>query len=238
MKFWENRKRILVILAHPDDPEFFCGATLAKWSREGHEVSYCLLTRGEKGINDSFKEIPRIIELREKEQLEAASIIGVEKVTFLNNQDGFLEPTIDLRKQIVRIIRMEKPDIVVSCDPSNFYIRDNYINHPDHRAAGLAVIDAIFPAAGNELFFNDLITQESLSPHQISEVWLSLPKEQNTVIDVTDHWEIKLKALEKHESQIGEIKQFREKMIARRAKGSNSINPRYEEAFRRITFKD
>ena len=122
MKFWENRKRILVILAHPDDPEFFCGATLAKWCREGHEVSYCLLTRGEKGINESFKEIPRIIELREKEQLEAASIIGVEKVTFLKNQDGFLEPTIDLRKQIVRIIRMEKPDIVVSCDPSNFYI--------------------------------------------------------------------------------------------------------------------
>ena len=238
MEFWDENKKILVILAHPDDPEFFCGATLAKWCREGHQVEYCLLTRGEKGVNDNFKGTSNISKLRETEQLEAAKVIGVGKVLFLDNDDGFLEPTIDLRKQIVRVIRSERPDIVVTCDPSNYFIRDNYINHPDHRAAGEVVIEAIFPAAGNELFFTELMSQESLAPHSINEVWLSLPKEHNVVVDVTEYWEIKIKALEKHRSQIGELKQFRKRMIGRRAEDSDPENPRYEEFFRRITFKD
>lgn len=237
MRFWDENKKILVILAHPDDPEFFCGATLAKWCREGHEVEYCLLTRGEKGINENFKGSLDISALREKEQLEAAKVIGANKVIFLDNHDGFLEPTIDLRRQIVRVIRTEKPDIVVTCDPSNFFIRDNYINHPDHRAAGQAAIDAIFPAAGNELFYTELLDQECLYPHNITEVWLSLPKEPNTAVDVTEYWKIKIEALEKHRSQIGELKQFREKMLNRKTEDSDPENPKYEESFKRITFQ-
>jgi LmbE family N-acetylglucosaminyl deacetylase len=201
MKYWNFQKKILVILAHPDDPEYFCGATIAKWTQEGHNVDYYLFTKGEKGINDNYRITKNIISKREKEQKFAAEVLGVKSVQYLSYKDGMLVPNLEARKNIVRIIRALRPDIVVTCDPTNYYLNDNYLNHPDHRAAGQIVVDAVFPAPQNELYFPELLS-EQLNPHHIEEVWLSLPKEANITLDVTETWPLKVQALEEHISQI------------------------------------
>ncbi len=237
MKFWDTPKNILVILAHPDDPEFFCGATIAEWVKQGNKVSYCLLTKGDKGVNKEFQTTEDIRQLRMDEQTQAARQIGVEDITFLDNEDGYLVPTLELRKEVTRVIRQKKPQIMVTCDPTNYFMNDDYINHPDHRAAGQIAIDAVFPAAGNPLFFTELITDEHLYPHGVEEVWLSLPKEPNLVLDVTNTWEKKVAALMQHHSQIGDQEAFKLRMSNRRANDSSDDTPRFEESFKRIVFK-
>ena len=146
---WDGQKRILVILAHPDDPEFFCGATIARWAANGHLINYVLLTRGDKGAQDRSLKPDEISRMREIEQQGAARVLGVQSVRFLDYLDGYLVPDLALRKDIVRVIRQERPDILVTCDPLNF-ISDTHINHPDHRAAGLATLDAVFPVVPSE----------------------------------------------------------------------------------------
>ena len=237
MQFWQQKKEILVILAHPDDPEYFCGATIAKWTEQGHNVSYCLLTKGDKGVNEHFQGKGDIRLLRVDEQKKAAAVLGVKDIVFLNNEDGYLVPTIERRKEVARVIRQKKPNIVVTCDPTNYYIHNNYINHPDHRAAGQIVIDAVFPAAQNPLFFTELIDDEKLPPHDVDEVWLSLAKEPNQTVDVTSTWGTKVKALLEHRSQIGDAEAFKKKMASRFIKGSNAENPRFEEQFKRIVYR-
>jgi LmbE family N-acetylglucosaminyl deacetylase len=238
MKFWDQKKKILVILAHPDDPEFFCGATIAEWTRQGHDVSYCLLTKGDKGVNDHFKNADDICELRMREESQAAAVLDVHDIIFMDNEDGYLTPSLELRKDVVRVIRQKKPQIIVTCDPTNYYMHNDYINHPDHRAAGQIAIDAVFPAAGNPLFFKELITEEGLYPHEVEEVWLSLPKEPNLTLDVTATWQQKINALLNHKSQIGIEEEFVAHMKSKYTDGSNAENPRYEEKFKRIIFKD
>lgn len=235
METWTSNKKILVILAHPDDPEFFCGATIAKWVKDGHEVDYCLLTRGEKGINNIFKDSTNIIAIREKEQKSAAAILGVNNIHYLNYEDGMLAPNMNVRKDVVRVIREIKPDIVVTCDPTNYYLNDRYINHPDHRATGQIVIDAVFPAAQNELYFPELLN-ENILPHHVEEVWLSLPRDSNITFDVTDTWPIKIKALEEHRTQIGDILKFRERMASRAVYCDKKGVQHFEEKFNRIDF--
>ena len=235
MKIWSNTKKILVILAHPDDPEFFCGATIAKWVCEGHQVSYVLFTKGEKGVNENFTDSKNIISKRKKEQIAAAEILGVKSIEFLDYEDGMLIPSLEARLDTVREIRKKQPDIVVTCDPTNYFIQERYINHPDHRAAGQIVIDSVFPASQNELYFPELL-DEGLKPHNVEEVWLSLPKEPNMTLDITDTWGMKLKALEKHASQIGEIDKFRERMASRASYTDVNNIQHYEEKFNRIVF--
>jgi len=235
MKFWNSPSNILIILAHPDDPEFFCGATIAKWVREGHSVNYCLFTKGEKGINDNYQISNNIIAIREQEQKLAADILGVKKIQYLSYVDGMLVPNLMARKNIVRVIRAQKPKIVVTCDPTNYYINDNYLNHPDHRAAGQIVVDAVFPASQNKLFFPELL-DEKLEPHYVEEVWLSLPKKANITIDVTESWPIKMQALEQHTSQIGDVNMFRAHMASKAAFKDKKNNPHYVEEFHRIIF--
>lgn len=235
MKFWNSTKKILIMLAHPDDPEFFCGATIAKWVCEGHEVSYTLFTKGEKGVNENFTDSRNIISKRKDEQMAAAEILGVKSIDFLDFEDGMLVPSLKARLDTVRAIRQKKPNIVVSCDPTNYFIDDRYINHPDHRAAGQIVVDSVFPASQNELYYPELI-QENIQPHKVEEVWLSLPKEPNMTLDITDTWGMKLKALEKHESQIGEIEKFRERMASRASYTDSDGIQHYEEKFNRIVF--
>lgn len=235
--FWKEQKNILVILAHPDDPEFFCGGTIAEWVKQGHQVSYCLLTKGDKGVNEQFQTDEDIRELRMQEQEKAAAILGVTDLVFMDNEDGYLVPTIAMRKDVARVIRQKKPNIVVSCDPTNYYLNKHYINHPDHRAAGQIVIDAVFPAAQNPLFFSELIHDENLPPHNVDEVWLSLAKEPNEVVDVTDNWDLKVNALLEHRSQIGKEEAFRKRMMSRHTDDSSDECPRFEEAFKRIVYK-
>jgi LmbE family N-acetylglucosaminyl deacetylase len=232
---WEEKQKILVILAHPDDPEFFCGATIRRWTQMGHEVHYCLLTRGDKGSNDRSMRSFDLAVLREQEQKEAACEVGVHDVRFLDYEDGYLVPTLEVRKRVTRIIREERPDIVVSCDPTNIFPNELSINHPDHRAAGQIVVDAIFPATGNPMFFPELLL-EGLEPHSVKEFWLSVTGQPNTVIDVSATWEDKIRALKCHRSQIGEPAKLEERMRSRRTPDSTPEAPRYEEKFRRFIF--
>jgi LmbE family N-acetylglucosaminyl deacetylase len=234
---WEKPQKILVILAHPDDPEFFCGATLARWAREGHEIHYFLLTYGDKGFDDPTATAAHICEVRHAEQDAAAAIIGVKSVRFLGREDGYLVPTLELRKEVVRAIRQTKPDILVTCDPTHLFAGDYYINHPDHRYAGQVVLDAVFPAADNPFFFPELIKDEALQPHKPREVWISLTGSPTVTLDVTDTWEIKIRALKEHKSQIGDPKEFEERMRSRKSEKSTEENEYYEEKFRVIKFR-
>jgi len=232
---WIGLQNILVILAHPDDPDFFCGGSIARWIKQGHIVKYCLLTRGDKGFNDRTSSPETIALTRQLEQRAAAAILGVQKVTFLNYLDGYLVPGLEIRKEVVRIIRKEKPDILVTCDPTNLFPRPGAINHPDHRAAGQIVIDASFPASGNSFYFPDLL-QEGLEPHSVKEVWLSVASQPNVTIDVTNYWGLKIQALHEHKSQIGNPQEFDQRMLSRKSPESTTENPRYEEKFYRIIF--
>ncbi len=234
---WEKSQKILVILAHPDDPEFFCGATLARWAKAGHEIHYFLLTCGDKGFDDPKASPAQICGIRRAEQKAAAAIIGVKSVRFLDLEDGFVVPSIDLRREVVRAIRQAKPDILVTCDPTNLYVREGYLlNHPDHRYAGQTVLDAVFPGAGNAHFFPELLKNEGLEPHRPREIWISLTGNPTVTLDVTDTWGIKIRALKAHKSQIGDPQKFEERMRARRSEKSTEENVYYEEKFRVIKF--
>lgn len=234
---WIDHKYILVILAHPDDPEFFCGATLAKWSLAGHDIHYIIATNGDKGgrINVTPSEF---IAIRQMEQQRAGQIIGVKSVNFLGHEDGYLVPELKFRREIVRIIRREKPNILITCDPLNLFPSSGYgINHPDHRAIGQIVLDSVFPAAGNAHFFPELFTEEGLEPHTPEEVWISLAKDPTIAIDVTNYWEIKINALKEHKSQIGDLLQFEARMRSYHTENSSIDLPRYEEKFRVVKFR-
>jgi LmbE family N-acetylglucosaminyl deacetylase len=234
---WETSQKILVILAHPDDPEFFCGATLARWARDGHHISYCLLTCGDKGRNDNNRDIPgdELCALRHTEEQAAAAAIGVEAVHFLDREDGTLVPDLDLRREVTRQIRRFKPDVLVTCDPQNLFASYG-LNHPDHRAAGQVVLDAVFPAAGNDLFFPELLA-EGYEPHMPAEIWVSLTSQPNVTLDVSDTWDVKLRALKEHKSQIGDPAEFEQRMRSRHSEDSTDEDPRFEEKFRIIKYR-
>jgi LmbE family N-acetylglucosaminyl deacetylase len=236
---WPSAKNILVILAHPDDPEFFCGATLARWARAGHKISYYLLTCGDKGYNDSTTpaqlNTDELCAVRHREQAEAAATIGAQAVHFLDRPDGYLVADLDLRREIVRVIRKAKPDIIVTCDPQTLFATYG-INHPDHRAAGQAVLDAVFPAAGNSAYFPDLMTAGYL-PHMPKEIWCSLTNQPTVTLDVTETWPVKVEALLKHATQIGDVEKFRARMKSRHTEDSSDDAPRFEEKFRVVKYE-
>jgi LmbE family N-acetylglucosaminyl deacetylase len=234
---WDSPQNILVILAHPDDPEFFCGGTLARWGQTGHLITYQLLTCGDKGFNASTTgdmTPDALCGIRHEEQQAAAKVIGVEAVHFMDCPDGYLVPDIDLRREVVRVIRKFKPDVLVTCDPQTLFTAFG-INHPDHRAAGQAVMDAVFPAAGNPVFFPELLV-EGYPPHMPREIWCSLTMQPNFVVDITETWPVKLEALLRHKSQIGEPEAFLERMKTRRTEDSTEETPRYEERFRVVKY--
>jgi len=233
---WQAPQRILVVLAHPDDPEFFCGATIARWTDAGHEVVYWLLTCGDKGASDPDTNPGELCGDRRIEQRNAAAVLGVHEIHFLEHPDGYLVPDLALRKEVTRIIRKVRPDVLVTCDPKTLYVGDSRINHPDHRAAGQVGLDAVFPAAGNPLFFPELMREEGLDPHQPREVWISLTLEPNERHDVTDLWGRKIRAIQQHASQVGDPDKLAERMRSRYTPDSTPEAPRYEEVFRRIVF--
>lgn len=234
---WETSQKILVILAHPDDPEFFCGATLARWARAGHEVTYYLLTCGDKGFNpttDPDMTPEKLCAIRHIEQANAAKVIGAKPPLFLDRADGYLVPDLDLRREVVRIIRQYKPNILVTCDPQTLFATYG-INHPDHRACGQVVLDAVFPAAGSPVFFPELL-KEGYEPHMPKEVWCSLTNQPNTTLDVTDTWDTRLKAVLEHKTQVQDVDQLIERFKSRRTEDSTEENPRYEEKFRVVKY--
>jgi LmbE family N-acetylglucosaminyl deacetylase len=229
---WQTSQKILVILAHPDDPEFFCGATLAHWALLGHEITYLLLTCGDKGFNPYTQPEmtpQKLCSIRHIEQANAAKVIGAKPPLFLDLPDGYLIPDLNLRRDVVREIRRHKPDVVVTCDPQNLFAIYG-INHPDHRACGQVVLDAVFPAADNIAFFPELI-EEGFVPHMPREIWCSLTQQPNTIMDVTATWHIKMQAILEHKSQVQDVEKLIERFKSRHTEDSTDENPRYEEKF-------
>jgi LmbE family N-acetylglucosaminyl deacetylase len=227
-----NLHNVMGIFAHPDDPEFFCGGTFAKWAAEGWHIVFVLATSGDKGSSDLSISSEQLVAIREAEERAAAARLGVSEVIFLRFPDGELLPTLDLRRQLVRLIRLKRPDIVVTNDPTARWYDSRYINHPDHRAIGDAALDAVSPAAHLHLIFPELYQVEGLAPHRVKQVYLCGAQEPNAKVDVTDHLETKIAALREHKSQITDMDE-----MARRQR--DDIDPdfagdgqRYTESFR------
>lgn len=195
-------QRVLVIAAHPDDIEFGVAGTVAKWTDAGVQVTYCLVTDGAAGSNKPDADLAALVRQRHDEQCEAAAIVGVHDVRFLGYADGALQPTLELRRDLTRLIREVKPDIVVVQDPTTVFVGDFYINHPDHRAAGEAAVYAVFPSAGTRPIFPELLA-EGYEPHEVSELWLNLDLDGQHRVDITDQIERKLQSLLCHKSQLG-----------------------------------
>lgn len=224
----------MVIVAHPDDIEFSCAGTIARWVKEGCQVVYILITSGDVGIAEPGMTRARAAEIREAEQLAAAEVVGVSEVIFLREPDGMLENTLALRKRLVREIRRYKPEVVICGDPTVMWVGDNYINHPDHRAAAGAAVDAIFPAAGQPNLFEEL-AEEGLTAHKVRKVYVQAWNEQaDTFVNISETIDLKIESLRKHVSQMKDwdpepmVKEW----AAAAAKGKEMA---YAEAYRVVT---
>lgn len=227
-------KRFLVISAHPDDADFGFSGSAAALAKNGDEIFYCVVTDGSKGAHKVGLGAAALKNLRRKEQKTAAGVVGVKKVIFLNETDGEVENTKEFRKKIVKIIRIIRPDIVVSSDPANKSFSSFYGGHRDHRETAEAVFDAIYPAAGSKYFFPELYPK--FKPHQISEAWFWNPEKPNKFIDISKTIGLKLKALKAHKSQFKDIKSLEKGVIGRARLNGKKNGTRYAEAFRRLTF--
>jgi LmbE family N-acetylglucosaminyl deacetylase len=200
-----NPKVVLGIAAHPDDLDVGAGGTIAKFAAQGAEVHYLILTDGGKGSDDPTMSTVDLIKTRHAEQQAALEIVGGKTITFLDYPDGELEITMELKRRIVKVIRTIKPDIVITMDPTVIYSATRgMINHPDHRAAGQATLDAVFPLARDRLTFPELFAQ-GYEPHKTATVLLINFDGGNYPVDITDTFELKTKALQAHESQFGDI---------------------------------
>jgi LmbE family N-acetylglucosaminyl deacetylase len=229
-------RRVLGVFAHPDDPEFFCGGTFARWAADGAHITFVLVTSGDKGTRDPDMTTERLIELREAEERRAAAALGVQQVVFLRHRDGELEPTVALRGDIVRMIRTYKPDIVVTSDPTVFWFGDRGINHSDHRVVGHVTVDAVYPAARDRLYFPEQITQEGLEPHKTRYLYITLTNAPNVKVDVTAYIDRKIAALREHQSQIADLARMEERVRANRDPESPDDAPRYMDGFRVLVF--
>lgn len=239
MKFEVNRKTILAVAAHPDDLDFGCSGSIAKWINDGALAYYLILTDGSKGSKDLTITKEVLIETRKKEQKKAAGLLGVKKVMFAGFVDGELVNSYELRREIVKIIRSVKPDIVITTDPTLIYSAEyGFINHPDHRACGQATLDSIHPFSKNFRSFPDLLEQ-NLKPHSVSEVLLINFSNGNYTVDITKTFDKKVQSLRVHQSQIGHIdlKTFRQRLEKRAINLGKKIKAKYAESFIRIKLR-
>ena len=196
----ESIKRALFVVAHPDDIDFGSAGTVATLTAAGVAVSYCLVTSGDAGGDASTHTKEERAAIRESEQRAAAAVVGVTDLTFLGWPDGMVEPTLELRRAITKVIRSVKPDLVVTQNPERNWER-MYGSHPDHMAAGEATVRAVYPDARNPHFFPELLA-EGFEPHTVAQLWINVMT-PTMVVDITDVFQKKLAALQCHESQVG-----------------------------------
>ena len=197
-----NNKRadVLAFSPHPHDAEWGMGGTIARWTREGKEIVFVVCTNGEKGSMDPNLKPSELSEIREREQKEAAELLGVKEVVFLRHPDLALEATPEFKKEIIRLILTYRPEIVATRDP----YQGRYISNPDHRVCGHAVLDAVWPYVLSPNLYPDLL-QEGLQVHRVKEVLLWTPEQPNYRLDITNTYETKMAALRIHKSQIFDI---------------------------------
>ena len=197
-------------MAHPDDCDFGAGGTIAQWSAKGIQVSYCIITNGDQGGEESGIPLEEMAQVRQKEQRDAGAELGVSDITYLNYRDGWLMPSIELRREIVKAIRIAKPDRMVVQSPERNWERI-FASHPDHLAAGETAIQAVYPDARNPYAFTDL-KEAGFEPWRVREVWMTGSPTPNHFVDITDTFNKKMAALHAHVSQTAHNKEL-EKMV-------------------------
>jgi LmbE family N-acetylglucosaminyl deacetylase len=195
--------RALVVTAHPDDMEFGCGGTLASWADRGADVTLCIATDGSTGTQDRDLMGLGLSELRKKESREAADVVGVNALTWLDYRDGYVEYTLDLRRDIARVFRKYRPHRFIVLDPTST-IADRFINHPDHRAIGQASLDVSMTAGTTPGHFPELL-EEGFDPWRgLRELWIAGPGAKPHVVDISATIDKKIEALMCHRSQVGD----------------------------------
>ena len=230
----EHVERALCVLAHPDDVDFGSAGTVARWTAAGTEVTYLIVTDGDAG---GFDETPReeMGPLRRAEQRAAAAEVGVTDVRFLGHPDGRLELTLDLRRDISRVIRQVRPQRVLTSSPERFYERIG-ASHPDHMTVGESTLRAVYPDARNPFAFPELLADEGLDAWTVSEVWLTASPRADHAVDVTEFVEHKFAALESHVTQVshqpeGQLREFVTAWMRRTARLNGLADGRLAEAF-------
>lgn len=226
----------MAIAAHPDDIEYSCAGTLARWAKAGARISLVLCTSGDVGIADPGMTRARATEIREAEARAAAAMIGASEIIFLREPDGMLVATLELRKKLVREIRRFRPEVVVTGDPTIVWAGKDYINHPDHRAAALAALDATFPAAGQPNLFEEL-ADEGLTAHKPRKVYVTVWEAGEVFVAIDETIQNKVDALRAHASQMtnGDPEPMIREWAAATAAGKEMG---YAEAFRVVTLED
>jgi LmbE family N-acetylglucosaminyl deacetylase len=228
----EHVDRALCVLAHPDDVDFGSAGTVAAWTAAGTEVTYCIVTDGDAG---GFDDTPRaeMGPLRRSEQLAAAAAVGVEDVRFLGYPDGRLELTLDLRRDLSRVIRQVRPQRVLTTSPERFWDRIG-ASHPDHLTVGESTLRAVYPDARNRFAFPELLADEGLEAWTVAEVWLTASPRTDHAVDVTDVLDRKLAALHCHVSQVGhmpDLDHFVTDWMRHTARTHGLLDGRLAEAF-------
>lgn len=228
----------MAIVAHPDDIEFSCAGTLARWARAGARISYVLCTSGDVGIAEEGMTRQRATEIREEEARAAAAIAGATEIIFLREPDGMLQATLELRKRLVREIRRFRPEVLIAGDPTIVWSGSDYINHPDHRAAALAALDAAFPAAGQPNLFEEIEKEDGFKAHKVRKVLANVwSGPADLYVNIESTIEVKIEALKAHKSQMGDwdpgdsVRQW----AAENAKGKEM---QYAESYRVVTLVD
>lgn len=227
---WEP-EAVMAIVAHPDDAEFGCGATLAKFAKEGKRVYIVVCTAGNKGTPDPHMKGEDLAETREKEQLGASAELGVTETIFLRNPDGELFPTLEFREQIVRVLRKYRPDVVMTHDPFR-----PYSLHPDHRAVGITTTDAIYPTARDAIYFPEHY-QEGLEPWKVGEIWYYGAEKPDKYVDVTETFDRKIAALVHHDSQVGRSTNLQDRIRERLADVGKEAGLELAEAFKVVKMR-
>lgn len=233
-------ERALVIFAHPDDAEFLCGGTIGQWTQAGTDVAYVCATDGSAGWNAADLGREEIARTREREMRDAADILGVGEVSFLGYADGTLHPTLELRRDVTRQVRRHRPDVVLTFDPSMRWMGRRYINHPDHRAIGDAVLAVVACDAPTRPQFPELL-HEGLEPFEIPALWLATtPGAADVRVDIEDTLDLKVKALKAHASQIENMgaDDIDERMRRWAAEAAEGEDMGYAEAFRTFTLRE
>ena len=225
----EPYRRAMVVVAHADDAEFGCSGTVVKWVQEGMEVVYVIVTDGSKGIEDRGISSETRDKMRQQEQRDAGKILGLKDVVFLGYPDAYLQPTLEVRRDITREIRRHKPDVLITTNPTRQLTGTGYIGHPDHFAAGEAALSAVFPAARDHLTFPELL-EEGLEPHKVREVLITGHDQPDKWIDVTDSIDTAVEALLAHTSQLGQEAADRVREWKREA--GKEHGSEYAEAFK------
>ena len=227
-------ERVLLVAAHPDDAEFGAGGTVARWIRGGAAVRYLVVTRGDKGTDDPAMVPAELAERREQEQRAAAGELGVSGVDFLDEPDGQVVESLQLRERITWAIRRFQPEIVMTHDPTVVFVNNEWVNHADHRAVGMVTVDAVFPTARDPLNFPEHLAA-GLQPWKVAELFLWSTNEANQFVDIADSLDAKVAALRHHASQFPDFAETERWLRARSEELGERVGLRAAEGFRRVT---